>query len=824
MLKKIMLVSLAVVLVLIAAASGGSYYMVQRALPTIEGEILTGVEKPVRIVRDQYGVPHVYAETEKDLFFAQGYVQAQDRMFQMELSRRSIGGRLAEVMGEKMVKIDHFNRTIGFRRAAEEGMSKVQPETMNALQSFADGVNAYLEDHQDNLPVEYTMLGFKPEPWTPLDSLSIGKYMAWELGTNMRTELFMGVALPKLDDEKLMSLLFQYQDAHPTIVRQTEMEKAIEVDSAAERPQAALSKETVDSLFATLDLAEQKALPGEGLGSNNWVVSGDKTESGKPLLANDMHLGLGAPSTFYQNHLVMPGKYNVSGAIFPGVPGVIVGHNEQVAWGFTNLAPDVQDLFIEKQNPNNPHQFEYDGKWYDAKVIQEEIKVKGAEPVKAEIVISRHGPIITNTLDSYVSKDQEPSQTIRTAEKVEQPLALRWTAHDATDEITAMLSFNKAQNYEEFEAAMQLFKAPAQNVVYADVAGNIAYHAMGSIPIRKKGDGLSPVPGWSSEYEWTGYIGWDELPHAMNPEKGYFASANNKPVDGDYPYHISYDYDLPYRATRIGQMIEEKDKLTLEDMERMQSDWLNLQAKEHGPVFIKALEGAELNETEQKAFDVLKKWFENPQDDPKLAGPVVYHAMYNKMYTRFFEPHLTEEFYYHFNRTAMPNYGLEVILRDPDPIWFKGTDDTKEKAIIDSFKQAVAWMADENGKNPEKWQWGKVHTITLAHPLGAIKPLNMLYNNGPYEYGGSNGTVGMAGFSRGRPFSIVLGAPWRFVIDMNDVNGAKDALTMGASGQLGSDHYQDQTDLWLEGRYKTMHFTEADVEASGERILTLQPE
>ncbi|ASS74690.1 hypothetical protein CIG75_06690 [Tumebacillus algifaecis] len=824
MLKKILLVSLSVVLLLVLAASGGSYYMVHRALPTIEGEIITSVDKPVRIVRDQYGVPHLYAETEKDLFFAQGYVQAQDRMFQLELSRRNIGGNLAEIMGEKMIKLDHFNRTIGFRRAAEEGMSKVNPETMKALQAFADGVNAYLEDHADSLPVEYTMLGFKPEPWTPLDSLSIGKYMAWELGTNMRTELFMGVALPKLDEDKLLSLLYQYDQVHPTIVKQSEMEKAIEV-SEEERPKVALSKETVDSILVALDLADQKALPGEGLGSNNWVISGKKTESGKPLLANDMHLGLSAPSTFYQNHLVLPGKYNVTGAIFPGVPGVIVGHNDKVAWGFTNLAPDVQDLFIEKPNPANPHQFEYDGKWYDAKVIQEEIKVKGqAEPVKAEIVISRHGPIITNMLDSYVSKDQEPAQTIRTAEEVTQPLALRWTAHDTTDEITAMLGFDKANNYKEFEAAMKLFQAPAQNVVYADVEGNIAYHAMGSVPIRAKGDGLSPVPGWTSEYEWTGYIAWDELPHAINPEKGYFASANNKPVDGDYPYHLSYDYDLPYRATRIGQMIEEKDKLNLEDMERMQTDWLNLQAKQHGPVFISALQAADLTETEQKAFEVLKAWLSNPLDEPDLAGPVVYHAMYIKMYTRFFEPHLTEEFFYHFNRTAMPNYGLEVILRDSNPKWFQGTDDSKEKAIVDSFKQAVAWMAEEHGKNPDKWKWGKVHTFSLSHPLGSIKPLNLLYNIGPYEYGGSNGTVGMAGFSRGKPFNIVLGAPWRFVVDMNDVNGAKDALTMGASAQLGSDHYQDQTEMWLEGRYKTMHFTSADVEANGERTLILQPE
>lgn len=808
MLKKILTIALPVILALVVAGGGGTYWYVNRALPTTTSELILGVDKPVTVVRDSYGVPHIHAETEHDLMYAQGYVQAQDRLLQMELTRRAVSGRLAEVLGAAQVPSDRFYRVIGFKRAADEAVSQIEQATRDNLQAYADGVNAFLADVKRGAakyPAEFLVLGLDPEPWTIADSLAVGKLMAWDLGGNMRTELAMSLLVPKLGEERARALL-------PLALNLEELR--------LEQPVTAISEQDGTQLLSLLTAARDVGFPGEGIGSNNWVVAGSRTESGKPMLANDMHLSLGAPSILYQQHLVVPGMYDVAGAIFPGVPGVIVGHNQRVSWAFTNGMSDVQDLYIEKQNPDNPHQFEHNGKWVDAKVVQEEIKVKGSESVRFETVITRHGPLINSLLETLKDGERLAAATaLKTAENITQPLALKWVAHEYSDEIGAMFKMNKAQNWTEFEKALRQFYAPVQNVVYADVDGNIAYRLNGRIPIRKNGTGLLPVPGWNDEYEWTGYIKWEDLPQSYNPPEGYIATANNRVVDAKYPYLLSQEWEPSYRVDRITEMITEADKLRMSDFQRMQTDWKNLQAEANLKAWLPALAGGEWNETEQLALEQLQAWADNPVDAPDLAGPSIYHSSYLHMMEAAFQPQMGEKLYVNFLRTTLPLNALDAVFQQQDPAWIRGTGQTKEDVIRTGFKKAVAELSERLGDKPAEWAWGEIHTLTLQHPLGMIKPLNLLFNEGPHSYGGSNTTVNMGGFPRTKPYEMMLGAPWRFTVDMANPNAAEDVLIMGASAQLGSDHYADQSELWVRGKYKKLHEPQSDAHDT----LIMQP-
>lgn len=544
---------------------------INRSLPQTKGELsVPGLLAEVKVVRDENGVPHITAKNEHDLFFAQGFVQAQDRLFQMDLSRRQASGQLSEVIGEAAVKRDKFFRTLGLRRAAKASYDAYNEEAKKVLQAFANGVNAYIElaKQEGRLPIEFRLLGYEPKPWTPIDSLTIGKYMAFDLGGHWQGQAFRYWALKNLPKEKAYDLFPSYPKDAPTIVQAY---KDVQL--------------SVEKAFASA------VIPREWNGSNNWVVSGKKTKSGKPLLANDPHLSLSTPSIWYQMHLQAP-TLNVSGVIFSGIPGIILGHNEHVAWGVTNTGPDVQDLYIEKRNPANKRQFLYNGKWEDARVVKEPIKVKGGKTIPYKVTITRHGPVISD----FAYKDDNMA------------FSLCWTALDPSTELQAILEMNKATNWQQFEKALEHFHVPTQNFVFAAKDGTIAYKANGKIPVRKKGDGLLPVPGWTDEYEWIGFIPFDRLPRVVNPKEGFIATANNKVIGNHYPYHISHHWAQPYRYMRIAQVLESKNNLTIEDMKKLQMDQTNLWAKEFVPVLVQAVAGKPLSKIERKALDELRNW------------------------------------------------------------------------------------------------------------------------------------------------------------------------------------------------------------------------
>ncbi|MGV3487712.1 MAG: penicillin acylase family protein, partial [Tuberibacillus sp.] len=484
--KILMFIGVALIIIL-ASVFGYGYHVLRKELPTTAGALtLKGLENKVNVYRDANGVPHIEAKSEHDLYLAQGFITAQDRLFQMDLSRRQASGMLSEIVGKATVNQDKYFRTLGLRRAAEASFNAYSAKAKNVLQWYADGVNAYMKEAEKKgkLPAGFRILRYHPEPWTPIDSLTIGKYMAFDLGGHWEGQAFRYYLLDHYSKEQALDLFPSYPDGAPTILQ--------DLDDTPVKP----DKKVLEAASATLESSDldlesslvNAVIPPPFVGSNNWVVAGDKTASGKPYLANDPHLGVATPSIWYETELRAP-NLNVTGVIFAGVPGIIVGHNDSIAWGVTNVGPDVQDLYIEKRNPDQPDEFLHNGKWEKARKVKEDIKVKGGKTIPYNVTITRHGPVI-----SEFAHDK----------KANTALALRWTALDPTTELEAVLQLDQATNWEEFKTALTHFQAPAQNFVFASSDGTIAYRANGLIPIRKNGDSLLPVPGWNDDYEWTG--------------------------------------------------------------------------------------------------------------------------------------------------------------------------------------------------------------------------------------------------------------------------------------------------------------------------------
>lgn len=793
---------LAVLVFLIAGlviGAGLVFRIARNGLPQTSGMIEAGVTAPVEIYRDQYGIPHIIATSMEDLFFAQGYAQAQDRLWQMDMSRRGVGGKLSEILGEDYIDTDQFVLTVGFYRAAEKNYSLMSASTKALLDAYSAGVNAYIDDNSERLSPEFTLLGYNPEPWVPLDSLAIGVYMSWYLGGNMQGELFYSALIEEVGME-LATETFPDYPAYGPIIAPTPAEEKSQPDENTTAALIALSR------IAELN-GRTRYVP--GLGSNNWVISGDLAPGKGAILANDMHLAMGLPSIWHSAHLILEDQFNISGVVFPGIPGVIVGFNDYIAWGVTNTGPDVQDLYRLQLNPDNPHQYLYMDQWINAEVISEQLQVKGeAEPREFEVLITRFGPVISSVVD------------------LETPLSLRWAALDGTSEFEAFLGFMHAKNWDDFTTALENFMSPTQNFVYADREGNIGYRANGLIPIRRSGNGLLPADGTTDQYEWTGYIPWDELPTLYNPEGGIIVTANHRIVDDDYPYFITFSWAPPYRAMSIWRELEDRDILNLEDMIRGQSSFYNSQAATLGATLSLALKNAELSETEKRAFEIFETWLQDPVETVDQPGASIYNVLYMAMLENTFADEMGEELYERFLVNRASSNAFDRMLLSGESGWFNNinTDqqETRDDMIAKAFRDSVAFLSETIGEEPEQWQWGKLHTFTFKHNLGSVALLSRFYNRGPYPIGGSFHTPANMSYQMTDPFGVTHSAPWRYMIDMSD-HTALEALAGGNSGHPFSDHYDDQLELWLANEYKEMIFEVDAVKALPEK-LTLNPQ
>lgn len=766
--------TIGILLILSGLVVGGLNFYVSNSKPVIEGEAVVSIlDADVEVTRDEIGVPHIVANSDADLYRAQGYVQAQDRLFQMDLARRQASGKLAEVIGAAAVETDKYFRTFSLREAAEFSWGDYDADSQQILQWYAEGVNAFIDEVKgtSKLSYEFKLLGYIPEPWTPIDSLAIGKYMAYDLGGNWKQQAFRSWAVQNYTKEQAEELFVEYPEDAKSII-EANLKLSTDVASA----------------FTT------NYLPSEFNGSNNWVISGQLTESGKPLLADDPHLGLSTPSIWYQMHLQSP-EQNVSGVIFAGIPGIILGHNESIAWGVTNVNPDVQDLYIETPNPENPYQFKYDGQWEDATVRQEPIHVKDSETIDFEVVETRHGPIISNIMTNET--------------EVKEQFSMQWTALQSTQELKAILGFNKATNWEEFDLALKDFKAPAQNFVFASTDGTIAYKANGLVPIRKQGTGALPVPGDSSDYGWESYIPFDELPTVINPKEGYIATANNQVVGEEYPYHLSNLWAQPYRYERIVEMIEtpkrdtnmeQGTKLHLEDMKAMQMDTRNLHAVEFLPSLLQTIKEQDSQNQYKKAIALLEEW--EYFDDKNQGAPLVYHFLIENMEKALFEDAMPTDIY-----KLMPGRSqiTDQMLRDAyagNPGVWIAEEGGLDLFVFTAFEKAVGKIEDNVGSNVSKWKWGSYNQLIFKHPLAGASELLATFLN-PKQLPVNGSSVSVQAAAEDGNGNVNHGASWRFVADVQDLSSAHHIVGPGQSGHVKSDWYDNQVSNWIDGNYNT---------------------
>jgi penicillin amidase len=836
------LLTISVFLFLIALIlAGGTALLIRRSFPQTSGEVnLPGLNAPVEVLRDASGIPHIYAQDEHDLFMAQGYVHAQDRFWQMDFWRHIGAGRLAEMFGESQVETDAFIRTMGWPRLAEEEWQSADEESRQVLQAYADGVNAYLETHNGSeLSFEYVILGlmnsaYEPEPWLPVHSLTWVKAMAWDLGGNMESELRRAVLLPQLGAERLSDLTPSYPAASPVILPDFSLASAPPAAPSASAESLA-ARGALQRVVARVEALNRLTGGGlAGLGSNNWVVSGSRTTTGAPILANDTHLGIRMPSIWYENglHCVEESTgcdFEVVGFVFPSLPGVVIGHNDRIAWGVTNNNPDVQDLYLERLNPENPDQYEVNGEWVDMDVREEIIQVAGGQPVTIQVRQTRHGPILSDA-------DEELGGLAESASLSEgAPIAvsLRWTALAPSTISRTLFSLDRAQDFDEFRAALQDWNVPAQNFVYADVDGNIGYQLPGQVPIRRSGDGSFPQPGWTDEAEWTGFIPYDDLPYKLNPESGYIATANNATVGASYPYLLTTQPDLGYRAARIVQLLEGQETFSPGDMRQIHGDTFDPMAPVLTP-YLLGLDFHKAGETEDErtranelksALVSLDGW--DYHNDASSAPAAVFNTVWRHLILRAFGDDLPEGW--------LPEDDvafaivIDLLQRPGDPWW----DDlrtpvleTRDEILRLAVADGVEELESRLGRNQAAWSWGRLHGATFRNEtLGesGIPPIEALFNRGPYPTGGGASIVNATGWDYEDGYQVAWVPSERMVLDLSDWDAAKAIHTTGQSGHTFHPHYVDMAVRWAQVDYLPLPWTREAVEAQAVESLRLVP-
>lgn len=777
----------------LGAAALGVRRTTRRALPRPGIRRVAGLDDEVEILRDRWGVPHVYARTEHDLFFGNAVVHAEDRLWQMEINRRAALGRLSEVFGESTFEIDRFMRRIGIGRAARAEVELLDGDTRAALEAYVAGVNWAMESRPR--PIELLLVRHHPEPWTLVDSLAWAKLMGWGLAVNWDAELARLRLLHHLGPERAAEVDALY----PTGAWLT-ADYGGSVDRAA--------RQVLESYQSVRDLTGLGSLGG----SNAWAVSASRSATGGALLAGDPHLAPGMPATWYEISLDATDPngdgYRVAGASLAGLPGVVIGHNGHIAWSVTASLADVQDMYVEQVDPANPRRFRRGDGWEEARLVREEIRVKGRPRWHTEeVLVSSNGPVVSPLFG--------PDAPV---------LSLRASGLDAAQTLSAGVRLNRARGWEEFRAAMADWAIPSLSVVYADRAGNVGYQMVGRIPRRKKGVGALPAPGWDPDYGWDGYLTLDELPHVFNPPGGVVANANNRPSGDECEHAIGVDWCDAWRIGRIAELLRERDKHDVDSMARIQLDVTSTAAREIVARLRRSLaDERPIDPLEREALPRLLAWKGELSTDSAEAA--IYGLMRVKLLRFLHGPEMGDVLDVYLGERAHRYGGLSsfawrassaLIRALDDPSWVEKCGHvglTWRDALLIALGEAVSELRLKQGESIDGWRWGVAHTIAFDHPLSRVKQLKPFLSRGPFPIGGDVDTPLQAGAAAGRVGGNVSWAPsYRQVVDFGDLRRSVSVLPTGQSGQPASPHYDDQLPLWLRGRYHPMLWDRADVE------------
>lgn len=837
---------------------------VRRPFPTTEGEIkVPGLTGKVSVLRDDRGIPQIYADSADDLFKAQGFVHAQDRFFEMDLRRHITAGRLSELVGQAGLKTDLVIRTLGWRRVAEAELPTLKPETRRYLQAYADGVNAYIhrQGSPSNMSLEYVVLGqkvndYRVEDWTPADSLAWLKAMAWDLRGDYNAELMRARLAGSMSTAQINELFppYPYDTNKPILSPQDWSPSSSSTSASSAVPAGDLAKETSKDAQRAYAVVQRAlaAVPetmgrGDGIGSNSWVVGGSRTSTGKPLLANDPHLGVSIPGIWYQVGLHCRSvssscPFDVAGYSFSGLPGVVIGHNQSIAWGFTNLGPDVSDFFLEQVRGNT---YLRDGKQVPLTMRTETIKIGGGGEQTITVRSTVHGPILSDALESVASAGESPPVNGRPSPGSYE-VALQWTGIEVSQTADAIFGLNTAQNFDQFRTAAEQFAVPAQNLLYADTAGNIGYQAPGRIPIRSRYMEAAPGywirPGWVSSWDWQGYVPFDAMPHTYNPSEGFIVAANQAVTESGNPF-LTTEWDYGFRSQRIRSLLEKNTKVTPATMSSIQGDTRS----QFAPTLVKALLKVDLGRDDftKQAQELLRGWdYTNPVGKSESgAAAAYYNAVWSSLLDLTFDDELPKDLRADGGDQWMQ--AVSVLLSKPRSAWWDdkrtpGVAEGQSEILRKAMVKARLDLTMELGKEPGEWQWGQLHQLTLTHQVlgGEDVPgiVAKLFNRGPMNMPGGSAIVDANGWNaacttteppedctKGQGYGVDWAPSMRMVVDLSNLDKSRWVNQTGNSGHAFADHYNDQTDAWAKNELFDWPFSEKAVRDAGGDELSLVP-
>lgn len=862
LLRRLLVPLVALVVVAVVAGAVLGVGMVRRSFPQVSGELdVPGLSGEVTVLRDELGVAHIYADTPDDLFLAQGYVAAQDRFFQMDLRRHVTSGRLSELVGEPGLETDTVVRTLGWRRVAEQELRLLSDEARRYLKAYADGVNAYLAENPSTSQValEYVVLGqsvpgYQIEPWDEVDSLAWLKAMAWDLRGNYQDELARARLVGDLSLNQLATLYPDYPfDLNPAILSSEEWQAPprLEVPTSESRGGTATPPEpgprvetpgqdpvnAVESAARALDAVPRLVGASGGVGSNSWVVSGEHTESGLPLLANDPHLAVSQPGIWLQaglhcRQVTAECPYDVSGFTFAGFPGVIIGHNHKIAWGFTNLDPDVTDFYLEDVEGDR---YRRDNDWVPLQTRTETIRVAGGDDVTITVRETVHGPILSGVIDEITEMGRSaPINAVESSARYE--VSFAWTGLERSRTAEAVFVLNAATSWEEFQDAARLFAVPAQNMVYADVEGNIGYQAPGLVPIRESATsgappGFWPTPGWLSLYDWKGWVPFSQLPSVLNPEDGIIVTANQAVTPHSTPF-LTTEWDKGYRAARITELLEEHRSdgpLTVDDMVAIQNDTTNTFADTLLPWLLEV----ELDEPfYSEAQDLLRTWDGTaPVSGEQSAAAMYYYAVWAHVLELTFDDELPRDLYADGDSRWM-TVVANLLERPEDPWWDDkltvGVVETRDQILREAMIEARLDLTRRISKDVDDWEWGRLHRVSLHHQVlggdGVPELVQAIFSEGPYPAPGGSALVNAMSWDAGTgSYRVTAGPSMRMVVDLSDLDASRWVNQTGNSGHPFHAHYSDQTQAWLEGSTFPWPSTAEAVREAAASELTLRP-